>query len=130
VASLFNLQSVILSIKTALESIRETQNRVRAMALVHERIYRSENVGSIDLNEYLTFLGEQVFRYYGVKSSQITLSLSISAIRLDIDTAIPLGLVINEMALQFAQARVSRWQERYYLYCLLRMRSGNLSCFQ
>ena len=97
VASLFNLQSRYIVDQTALESIRETQNRVRAMALVHERIYRSENVGSIDLNEYLTFLGEQVFRYYGVKSSQITLSLSISAIRLDIDTAIPLGLVINEM---------------------------------
>jgi PAS domain S-box-containing protein len=97
IVSLFNLQSRYISDQKVLEVIRESQSRVRAMALVHERIYRSENVASVDLKEYLTFLGEQVFHYHGMKPSQIKLCLTMPEIRLDVDTVIPLGLVINEL---------------------------------
>ncbi len=97
IVSLFNLQSRYISDQKVLDVIRESQSRVRAMALVHERIYRSENVASVDLKEYLTFLGEQVFHYHGVKPSQIKLCLTMPEIRLDVDTGIPLGLIVNEL---------------------------------
>ncbi len=97
VASLFNLQSRYIVDQKVLEAIRESQNRVRAMALVHERLYRSENAASVDMKEYLTYLGGQVFHFYGVKPSQIKLSLTMPEIRLDVDSVIPLGLIVNEL---------------------------------
>ena len=103
IVSLFNLQSRYILDQKVVDVIRDSQSRVRAMALVHERIYRSENVASVDLKEYLTFLGEQVFRYHGVKPSRIKFGLSMPQLRLDVDSVIPLGLVVNEAPLQFTQ---------------------------
>ena len=97
IVSLFNLQSRYISDQKVGDVIRDCQSRVRAMALVHERIYRSENVTSVDLKEYFTFLGEQVFNYHSVKPSQINFCLTMPEIRLDVDTVIPLGLVVNEL---------------------------------
>ena len=75
----------------------ETQNRVRAMSFVHEKLYHSEDLSHVDLANYTRFLANHLFSFYGVDSRRITLDVSIGKIMLDINTAIPLGLIINEL---------------------------------
>jgi PAS domain S-box-containing protein len=97
VASLLNLQSRYIHDKDTLAAINESQNRVRAMALVHEKLYQAKNLSKINLNEYIRFLGNSLFQFYGVKSTQITFETVIRDISVDINTAVPLGLIINEL---------------------------------
>jgi two-component sensor histidine kinase len=97
IISLLNLQSRYISDTTTLSAFKESQNRVRAMALVHEKLYQSTDLSTIDLNNYLTFLGDNLFQFLGMKGRGIKLTMDIHDIFLAIDTAIPFGLMINEL---------------------------------
>ena len=97
IASLLNLQSRYITDEATLAAIRESQNRVKAMALVHEKLYRSEDLAHIDLNDYITFLGTGLFQFYGAKGRGIRFRLDMHDVDVDINTAIPLGLIINEL---------------------------------
>ncbi len=97
IASLLNLQSRYIKDEPTLAAIRESQNRVKAMALVHEKLYRSEDISHISLHEYIKFLGTGLFHFYDAKLRGIQFNLDIHDIEVDIDTAIPLGLIINEL---------------------------------
>jgi PAS domain S-box-containing protein len=97
IASLLNLQSRYIKDESTLAAIRESQNRVKAMALVHEKLYRSEDLAHIDLNEYIRFLGNGLFQFYGAKGRGIRFGLDMHDVDVDINTAIPLGLIINEL---------------------------------
>ena len=97
IASLLNLQSRYIADEKTLAAIRESQNRVKAMALVHEKLYRSEDIAHISLHDYIRFLGTGLFQFYDAKARGIQFKLEISDIDLDIDAAIPLGLIINEL---------------------------------
>ncbi|MDO8872716.1 MAG: histidine kinase dimerization/phosphoacceptor domain -containing protein [Methanoregula sp.] len=97
VASLLNLQSRHITDPATLAMFRESQNRVRAMALVHERLYRSEDISSIDLSDYVRFMGTNLFKFYEITPATVRLEVGISDIRMDINRAIPLGLLINEL---------------------------------
>jgi len=67
------------------------------MALVHEKLYQSTYIGKLDLGNYLKFLGDNLFQFFGMKGKGITLTMDIRNVFLAIDTAIPLGLIINEL---------------------------------
>jgi len=97
ISSLLNLQSPYIKDEQASEMFRESQNRVKSMALIHEKLYQSKDLGEIDFAEYIRKLTVNLFHSYGVDSSAIQLVLNISDILLDIDTAIPCGLIINEL---------------------------------
>jgi two-component sensor histidine kinase len=97
IASLLNLQSRYIHDEATLAAIRESQNRVRAMALVHEKLYRSEEIARIDLRDYLQFLGTGLFQFYDARVRGITFNLEIHDVSVDINAAIPLGLIINEL---------------------------------
>jgi PAS domain S-box-containing protein len=97
IISLLNLQSRYVNDEKTLAAIRESQNRVKAMALVHEKLYHSEDISKIGLDEYIRFLGNGLFQFYGMKGKGITLKTDIQNISVDINTAIPLGLIINEL---------------------------------
>jgi PAS domain S-box-containing protein len=101
-----NLQIIISLTKLQIRTIEdpamrqvlgETQNRVRAMSLVHEKLYQSENLSSINLPEYTRYLATQLFTFYGVERERVRLDIALDRVPLDIDTAIPLGLVLNEL---------------------------------
>ncbi len=96
VSSLLNLQADKVKDSAVFDGLRDSQNRVRSMALVHETLY-SGNLGRIDLTEYLHSLCRHLFRSYGVDSAQIGLVLNVSNTSLDLEQAIPLGLIINEL---------------------------------
>ena len=97
IISLLNLQSRYITDEKILAAIRESQNRVKAMSLVHEKLYQSENISKINLDDYIRFLGTGLIQFYGAKSRGITLTTDIRDIHVDINAAIPLGLIINEL---------------------------------
>jgi two-component sensor histidine kinase len=97
ITSLLNLQSRYVKDEPTLAAIRESQNRIKAMALVHEKLYQAENIAQINLDDYTRFLGTGLIQFYGVKSRRITFTTDIGDINVDINMAIPLGLIINEL---------------------------------
>ena len=97
ISSLLNLQSRYIKDKQTLEMLRESQNRIRAMALVHEKLYQSKDLTKVNLAEYLQKEVADLFRSYGVSSEAIKLKIDTDDVFLNIDTAIPCGLIINEL---------------------------------
>jgi PAS domain S-box-containing protein len=97
IISLLNLQSRYIEDERTQQLIRESQNRIRAMAHVHEKLYQSEDISKINLDDYVRFLGNSLFQFYGMKGKGITFTTDIKDISLDINTAIPAGLMINEL---------------------------------
>lgn len=106
--SLIHLQALSLADQEIGEKFKEAQHRVRAMALIHEQLYRSDNLAKIDLAEYLCILGRNLFSSYRV-DEQIRFRTNFKyQCLLEIDTAVPCGLIINELisnALKHAFAR-------------------------
>ncbi|MGJ5633710.1 PAS domain S-box protein [Nostoc sp. CALU 1950] len=87
--------------------LRDSQNRIASIALVHEKLYRSEDLADIDFAQYIPDLTTHLFDSYNVSSSQIQLNIQVDNANLDIETAIPCGLIINELvsnALKYAFA--------------------------
>lgn len=96
-SSLLNLQSLHVTDPTALEILQESRNRVRLIALLHEKLYGSEDLARIDFHRYVGELITYLFRGYSISASRIRLELRMAEVYFDIDTAIPCGLIINEL---------------------------------
>ena len=97
ISSLLNLQSKHILDPNALMMFKESQNRVRSMALVHEKLYRSGDLSKIDFSEYIQSLVSGLYRSYGINPALIKLNIKIESVSLGIDLAVPCGLVINEL---------------------------------
>ena len=96
VSSLLELQSKNIQDERARESIHEGQERVRAIALIHQNLYQNENLTDIDFNDYTTLLTNEIQRIYPA-SYEVTIDIDIANMNFDVDTAIPLGLILNEL---------------------------------
>jgi two-component sensor histidine kinase/FixJ family two-component response regulator len=97
VHSLLDLQSKYIRDEKVLKALHESQNRIRAMALVHEILYQSKEITNIDLDKYVRTLGKNLFEFYGIKDPAISLQTDIPEIFLSVNSAIPVGLIINEL---------------------------------
>jgi PAS domain S-box-containing protein len=97
IISLLKLQSRYMTDENTVAAFRECQNRVMAMSLVHEKLYQSEDISKIDLGSYVRFLGNSLFQFFGRSGKGVTFTTDIKNISLDINTAIPVGLMINEL---------------------------------
>ena len=97
IISLTNLQMRQTDDPEVKKIMSETQNRVRAMSLVHEKLYRSESLSRIDFADYTRFLATQLFSYFGTDTRRVHLDFSMGEIMVDINTAVPLGLLMNEL---------------------------------
>lgn len=97
ISSLLNMQSGKLKGKPEAEVFNESRNRITAMALVHEKLYRSPSLGKIDFNDYITSLASSLFAFYGKSTRNISVRVHADGVFLGIDTAIPCGLIINEL---------------------------------
>ncbi len=95
--SLLNLQSRKVSDPAALSVLRDSQSRVRAMALVHEKLYKSPDLTRIDLADYIHSLAYSLLETYHSGSNHIALRLEIEPYSLDIETALPCGLILTEL---------------------------------
>jgi len=97
ISSLLRLQASNLSDPDALESLQISQDRIRSMALVHEGLYRSSDLSQIDFAEYVKKLTGHLYSINADSRFQISLHVEIEDISLDINRAVPCGLIINEL---------------------------------
>jgi len=97
IASLLRLQADTLSDPTARDLFLDSQRRVRSMALVHEQLYQSSGLSSINVAEYIASLVSYIRRSHAQAPSLISVRIDIPAITLEIDQAVPLGLIISEL---------------------------------
>ncbi len=95
ISSLLNLQSRYINDEEMLDIYKESQNRVKSMAIIHEKLYQSEDLARIDFGDYVKSLVLDLFHSYGVDN--IEPDISIRDVLLDINTAIPCGLIVNEL---------------------------------
>ena len=105
ISSLLKLQSRYIQDSRVIEMLKESQNRVRSMALVHEQLYQSKDLSNIDFAEYIQNLAHNLFQAYEINAQGIKLETSMAPCSLNIDTAVPCGLIINELvtnALKYA----------------------------
>ena len=97
ISSLLNLQSRYIEDENARGVFKESQNRIKSMALIHEKLYQSEDLTKIDFAEYIRSLTFHLFRSYSIDQSAVKLSINFEGVLFDIDTSIPCGLIINEL---------------------------------
>ena len=97
ISSLLNLQAKNIEDARLRKMFQESQNRVRAMALIHEILYQSGHLGRIDLGEYVTKLATSLVRMYGTGPDRINIRIGAKDVTLGIDDTVPCGLVINEL---------------------------------
>ena len=97
VSSLLSLQSRYMEDPDTVEVFKESQSRIKSMALIHEKLYQTGDLTKINLKEYTYELVSDLFRSYSVNTYLVKYKIESSNILLDINTAIPCGLIINEL---------------------------------
>jgi two-component sensor histidine kinase len=105
ISSLLSLQSEYIKDDAMLKIFKESQHRVRSMALIHEKLYQSKNLAEINFAEYIRELTMQLVRSFGLTTYGIAVQQDLENISLGIDQAIPCGIVVNELvtnALRYA----------------------------
>jgi PAS domain S-box-containing protein len=98
ITSLLSLQSKTIRDEHALSIFQDSQNRVKSMALIHETLYQSKDLSRIDFAEYLQKLVAHVSRSYRIRPEAVRININVDDVSLPIDTAVPCGLIINELA--------------------------------
>ncbi|MEW6011374.1 MAG: sensor histidine kinase [Euryarchaeota archaeon] len=97
ISSLLSLQSRYIKDKKALAVFKESQNRAKSMALIHEKLYRSTDLKRIDFGEYIRTFSAELYHSIVGDPRQVKLELNVEHVMLDINTSIPLGLIVNEL---------------------------------
>ncbi len=97
ISSLLNLQSRHLHDPKVAEAFRDSQRRIRSMALIHERLYQSSDLSRIEFSQYLRNLATHLFHSYQVDANRVRLRIDAEPVYLNINTAIPCGLIVNEL---------------------------------
>jgi PAS domain S-box-containing protein len=134
VSSLLQMQCRRIEDNQAAAILRDSQNRIASIALVHEKLYRSDDLANIDFAQYIPDLTTHLFDSYNVSSGSVQLSIQVDDVSLDIETAIPCGLIINELvsnALKYAfpdnrqgEIKLRLYQE--YKFCLEQQQQQSL----
>ncbi|MGE5239634.1 MAG: sensor histidine kinase [Chloroflexota bacterium] len=97
ISNLIDLQVLSMNDQQALSLFKDTQNRIKSMALVHEKLYQSKDLSNLNLKDYIGDLADAVLESYQLSSENISLQLDVESIYVSIDTATPCGLIINEL---------------------------------
>ena len=105
ISSLLNLQMGELKDEQSRKLFEESQSRIRSMALVHEKLYESDDLASVNFTDYIDSLIRIIFRSYSSQAAHVNLTMDIDTLSLPLDQAIPCGLIVNELvcnALKYA----------------------------
>jgi two-component sensor histidine kinase len=129
ISSLLKLQAQYIHDDSALLALSEGRNRVNSMAILHQNLYKEDNLTGVDMQSYFTELIEGLFDTYNIDEHQIHLETKIDPLKLDIDTVIPLGLLANELVsnslkhafhdIDEAILQVSLWEQDNNLYFMV-----------
>ena len=96
-SSLLSLQSQQLTDDNAIKAVKSSESRINAMALIHRKLYTVDQNRTVDIKEYITELIQYLVYSYGYHEKNFKLDLEIKEINIDVDKAIPLGLILNEL---------------------------------
>lgn len=105
ISSLLSLQSRQIHDPKALEALQEGRNRVNSMALIHKNLYQEGDLVGVDAKAYIDMLVDHLMQSYPLPQQQVAVAKDIAPLKLDVDTIIPLGLILNELisnALKYA----------------------------
>lgn len=97
ISSLFYLQSSYLHDERMRTIMQQSQDRVRSIAMVHESLYSHDNLAEVDFSEYVATLSARLVASYGLDGRPVVLTTALEPILLGIDTAVPCGLILNEL---------------------------------
>jgi two-component sensor histidine kinase len=97
VSSLLDLQSHTITDSQASAAVKEGKNRVQSMALIHQNLYSEGNIKGIMVKEYISNLVQSLSDSYNISNDKVKVNINIDDLNLDVDTMIPLGLVLNEL---------------------------------
>lgn len=97
ISSLLNIQIQYEDLDETIEVLKESQGRVKSMSIIHEKLYQSTSLTDINFKDYIEKLVLDIFYSYGLVTSTIESEVDIEDVSLNIDTAIPLGLIVNEL---------------------------------
>ncbi len=97
ISSILNLQSSYVSDEYALTLLKESQNRIKTMAYIHESLYQNKSFTSVNFSDYVQTLVNNIVQSYTYSNEKIKLELNIEKITLSLDSSIPAGLIINEL---------------------------------
>jgi PAS domain S-box-containing protein len=116
IISLFNLQTSYIDDDKAYQALKEGQDRIKSMALIHERFYQSDGISQIDFDDYSRKLIEHLYSSFKINPNSIVIDVKIENVKLDIDTAVPCGLIINEIVSNsFKHAFIGKDKGRIYI---------------
>ena len=97
ISSLLRLQSRLVKDSKMVEMFKESQNRIRSMALIHEKLYQTEDLSRINFADYIRSLTVHLFHTYRINPNIVKMNTEVEEVYLNINKAIPCGLVINEL---------------------------------
>ncbi len=104
VASLLSLQAAQVDSPEVLAAMKESQNRVQSMGIVHRKLYQGGELAAIEMKDYFLNLSESILDSFGAED-RVTIEVSMEALEIDVDEAVPIGLIVNELmtnALKYA----------------------------
>jgi two-component sensor histidine kinase len=99
ISSLLSLQERSIDDVSAKAAILEGKERVKSMGLIHKMLYQNDNYAGVEMDDYAQQLISSLLDSFGMNDSKIKLDISFSKLKLDVDTAIPVGLIINELVI-------------------------------
>ncbi len=114
ISGLLELQSRNLDDEAAKVALMEGRNRVRSIALIHQNLYQFENLSSIELSRFVKDLCRQVEALYK-KQKEVSLNIDVPNLYLDIDSAVPLGLIMNELLSNSSSMHLMRLNMEKYI---------------
>jgi two-component sensor histidine kinase len=120
ISSLLRLQGRSIKDESYLQIFKDSQDRIRSMALIHEKLCQSENLAKIDIDNYIRDLAKNLYRNYAM-TDKIKLTLEIEDVLLSMNYAIPCGLIINELvsnSLKYAFPEGKEGEITIALHCL------------
>lgn len=97
ISSILNLQSSYVSDEYALTLLKESQNRIKTMAYIHESLYQNKSFTSVNFSEYVHTLVHNIVQSYSYSADKIKLDMNVEKVHLSLDSSIPAGLIINEL---------------------------------
>lgn len=125
ISSLLELQTQKTTDQQSINVMLEGQNRVQAMALIHKKLYQNDDLAQIDFQEYIEELCASIHHVYQPKNKEVKHQINANNFYFDIDTAIPLGLILNELITNAYKYGFKEVEKPQLLVSVLNMENGN-----
>jgi PAS domain S-box-containing protein len=125
ISSILNLQAKSIKDPVALEGLKMCQSRIRSMSLIHEKLYRSRDISRIDFGEYIRSLAAALLHSCQIDPARVKLRFETDEVLLDMNTAIPCGLIVNELVLNALKHAFPRRKAGEVRIALARNESGD-----